>query len=257
LRPDPWLTPEVVSQLARHNLLRPLIKQQVLAELASEFPLAEEERRQVIEGVRRERGLETPEALERFLAANLLEENDLRELAEQPLRLQRALEARFTARAGVRFLSRKNQLDRVVYSLLRVKDPGLARELYLRIAEGEADFTDLASRYSEGPERDSRGIVGPVPLTQAHPQLAERLRTAPVATLLEPFVVESWWLVVRLESQTSATLDQATERQMAAELLEEWAEEEVGLRLANLSRQRLAQQPAAPQPDGPSPLVAR
>jgi parvulin-like peptidyl-prolyl isomerase len=247
----------VVSQLARHNLLRPLIKQQVLAELASEFPLAEEERRQVIEGVRRERGLETPEALARFLAANLLEENDLRDLAEQPLRLQRALEARFTARAGVRFLSRKNQLDRVVYSLLRVREPGLARELYLRIAEGEADFTDLAARYSEGPERDSRGIVGPVPLTQAHPQLAERLRTAPVATLLEPFVVESWWLVVRLESLASATLDRATERQMAAELLDEWAEEEVGLRLANLSRQRLAQQPAAPQPNGPGPLVAR
>jgi len=48
LRSDRWLTPEVVSQLARHNLLRPLIKQQVLAELAAEFPLAEEERRQVL-----------------------------------------------------------------------------------------------------------------------------------------------------------------------------------------------------------------
>ena len=178
-------------------------------------------------------------------------------MAEQPARLQRALEARFTARAGVRFLSRKNQLDRVVYSLLRVKEPGLARELYLRIAEGEADFSDLASRYSEGPERDSRGIVGPVPLTQAHPRLAERLRTAQVAALLEPFAVESWWLVVRLESLTPATLDQATGRQMAAELLDEWAEEEVGLRLANLASQRLAQQPAAQHLNGPGPLVAR
>lgn len=257
MRSDPWLTPEVVRQLARHNLLRPLIKQQVLAELAAEFPLEEEERRQVLEGVRRERGLETAEALERFLAANLLEESDLRDLAEQPLRLQRALEARFTARAGVRFLSRKSQLDRVVYSLLRVKEPGLARELYLRIAEGEADFTDLAQRYSEGPERDSRGIVGPVPLTQAHPLLAERLRTASVAALLEPFAVESWWLVVRLESLTSATLDATTGRQMAAELLDEWAEEEVGLRLANLSCQRLDQQPVAQQPTESGPLVAR
>lgn len=233
----------MVSQLARHNLLRPLIKQQVLAELASEFPLQEEERSQVFDGLRRERGLETPEALERFLAANLLGEADLRDLAEQSLRLQRALEARFAARAGARFLSRKNQLDRVVYSLLRVREAGLARELYLRIAEGEADFTELAQRYSEGPEKESRGIVGPVPLTQAHPQLAERLRTASVGGLLEPFAVETWWLVVRLESLTPASLDAATGRQMAAELLDEWAEEEVGRRLAELARRRLVPSP--------------
>ncbi len=251
---DPWLTPAVVAQLARHNLLRPLLKQQVLAELAMDYPLPEQERQERFEAVRRERGLEQPEALARFLAANLLREEDLRALAEQPLQLQRALEARFLARAGARFLSRKPQLDRIVYSLLRVQDPGLARELYLRIAEGEAEFSELAARYTQGPEKESRGIVGPVPLTQAHPQLLERLRTASVGALLEPFQVESWWLVVRLESQTDASLDEATRRQMAAELLEEWAEEQVVQRLAGLAQAPSGEAAlAAPQP-GAAPV---
>ncbi|MCP9850459.1 peptidylprolyl isomerase [Cyanobium sp. Morenito 9A2] len=252
---DLWLTPAVVSQLARHNLLRPLLKQQALAELAADFPLPDPEARACFASFRKERGLEQPEALAGFLDANLLHEADLRVSAEQPYRLQKALEARFLARAGARFLSRKPQLDRLVYSLLRVQDPGLARELYLRIAEGEAEFSDLAVRYSQGPEKESRGIVGPVPLAQAHPHLVERLRSAAVGVVLEPFQVESWWLVVRLESQTDASLDEATRRQMAAELLEEWAEEQVLLRLKRLAQEGTSEPKAAAHPPAATPRV--
>jgi parvulin-like peptidyl-prolyl isomerase len=104
----------------------------------------------------------------------------------------------------------------------------------LRLEEGEANFADLAAAYAEGPEKATRGIVGPVPLTQAHPALAERLRTAPPGVVLEPFRIESWWLVVRLESLTPATFDAATEARMAQELFEQWIAEQVERRLAEL-----------------------
>ena len=76
---------------------------------------------------------------------------------------------RFAAKAEARFLERKNELDQVVYSLLRLENSFLARELYLQIESGESNFADLAKRYAEGPERNTNGIVGPVSLTQAHP----------------------------------------------------------------------------------------
>jgi parvulin-like peptidyl-prolyl isomerase len=121
-----------------------------------------------------------------------------------------------------------------VYSLLRLEDAGLARELYLRINEGESDFAELAARYAEGPERTTRGVVGPVPLMQAHPVLAERLRTATPGVLMEPFRIEKWWLVVRLESFTPATLNDDTAEQMARELFEEVVEEAVLQRINQL-----------------------
>ena len=84
-------------------------------------------------------------------------------------------------------LERKNELDQVVYSLLRLENSFLARELYLQIEAGESNFADLAKRYAEGPERNTNGIVGPVSLTQAHPILVEKLRVAQPGVLLEPF----------------------------------------------------------------------
>ena len=50
----------------------------------------------------------------------------------------------------------------MVYSLLS-EDSQIARELYLQIAGNEASFAELASRFSEGRERNTNGIVGPVP----------------------------------------------------------------------------------------------
>ena len=76
----------------------------------------------------------------------------------------------------------------------------LARELYLRIEGNEANFGDLAETCSEGPERKSKGIIGPVSLTQAHPILAEVLRTTKPGELKHPFQLGEWWLVLRLES---------------------------------------------------------
>ena len=120
----------------------------------------------------------------------------------------------------------------VIYSLLRVEDGALARELYLRIAEGEADFAELAARYSQGPERSTRGVVGPVPLLQAHPALAEVLRTSRPGQLQAPLRIEQWWLVVRLESLRSASFDSEMRDRMTRELFDEWVEEEVRRLLA-------------------------
>jgi parvulin-like peptidyl-prolyl isomerase len=52
--------------------------------------------------------------------------------------------------------------------------------------------------------------------------------------VLEPFQIESWWLVVRLESLTSATFDEATAARMAEELFEQWISEQVERRLVDL-----------------------
>lgn len=125
----------------------------------------------------------------------------------------------------------------MVYSLLRVKDRFLARELYLRLDAGRANFADLAAEFSEGPEKQTNGIVGSVPLTQAHQSLAERLRISPAGQLMQPFQVTEWWLVARLERCTTASFDEATAQQMAGDLFDQWVREETSRKIPDLVAQ--------------------
>lgn len=233
--------PELLELLAQYRMIKPLLRQMVIAELADQVPTPDEAGGQALAAFMREQGIETEEQLTTFLRLNLLQRHELERQLLQPLRLQHVVAEQFLPKAEARFLQRKTKLDRVVYSLLRLEDAGLARELYLRINEGESDFAELAARYAEGPERTTRGVVGPVPLMQAHPVLAERLRTGTPGVLMEPFRIEKWWLVVRLESYSPATLDDETAQQMARELFEESVEEAVQQRINDLIPLRFLQ----------------
>ena len=153
---------------------------------------------------------------------------------ERVIRRQEYMRDRFAPKAEARFLERKNELDQVVYSLLRLADSFLARELYLQIESEESNFADLAKRYAEGPERNTNGIVGPVSLTQAHPLLVEKLRVAQPGVLLEPFRVADWWLVVRLERYSPATFTPEVSDRMCREMFDAWIEEETANTLSRL-----------------------
>lgn len=236
----PPLEGEALAVLAHCGLLRPYLRQTLMAQALAEEELTEEERRQALIAFAQQRRLANAEALDRFRIANLLTPAALTQQVELPTRLRHHCERLYRPKAEARFLERKQQLDRVVYSLLRLEDEGLARELYFQIQDGEATFADLAAQYAEGPERATRGIVGPVPLTQAHPQLVARLRTAPVGVVQEPFRIEQWWLLFRLESLTPATFDESMALQMSQELFEQWLEQAVEARLEQLRPQLLS-----------------
>lgn len=231
VRPLPEVPSELRRQLARHGLLLPLLRQAVIAEAVAEVALEEEGRQKAQQAWGAAHGIRSADDLKLHLRRHELCEADVLWQAELPVRIERHCQEHFLHRAEQRFLARKNQLDQVIYSLLRVEDGALARELYLRIAEGEADFAELAATYAKGPERSTRGVVGPVPLLQSHPSLAELLRTSRPGQLHPPLRIDRWWLVVRLESLRSASFDTEMQSRMARELFEEWVDQEVALQL--------------------------
>jgi parvulin-like peptidyl-prolyl isomerase len=231
----PEFTADQLALLRRHNLLLPLLRQQLIADAVADAPIDEDTHTNLMASFRKREQLEDPDDWAAYLRDRGASEADLAWQLELPFRMASHCSEHFQHKAEAHFLERKNQLDQVVYSLLRVKDRFLAQELYLRIAGQEANFADLAAQYAEGPEQRTNGIVGPVPLTQAHPALAERLRTSAPGTLMEPFSIAEWWLVVRLESYTPASFDESTAERMARELFEEWVNEETTLKLRQLS----------------------
>jgi len=141
----------------------------------------------------------------------------LREAAVREARISKWKEAEFGPHVEGYFEQQKGMLEKVVYSLIRVREAGIASELWFRIHEGEASFAELAPAHAGGAERLTGGIIGPVALGTAHPALAERLRTSREGELLKPFAVGGWHLVVRLDKRIPAVLD----GQMRAGILEE------------------------------------
>lgn len=232
-----------IELLRRHDLLRPLLEKTTVAEAVGPVTLEEEEREAALRHFCGQRSQQ--EWLETIGKNQGWTEAELEWQALLPLRVQRYSEEHFGHKTEARFLERKPQLDQVVYSLLRLKDGALAQELYFRIADGEATFAELAQQYSEGPERNSGGVVGPKPLIQAHPQLAERLRTSAEGQLIEPFPLLSWWLVARVERHLPARFSPQIADQMARELFQEWVSEQTADKLRQLLQSMAAAGPHA------------
>lgn len=214
--------------MAERGLLSKAIQSHIIHSICEPIALDPKEKQTCLEYFLEENNLENPDDIEAYCRLNLLSEQAFERIALLPAQLQQLSMAEFGPKAEAHFLKRKDRLDQVVYSLIRVQEQGLARELYFKILEGEADFGALAQQFSEGPERQTRGIVGPVALNQGHPNLVQRLRSSAVGTVLEPFAVERWWLVVRLENKTSATFTEDVKTRMARELFDQWLHNEVG-----------------------------
>lgn len=125
------------------------------------------------------------------------------------------------------FEERKQEFDRVVYSLIRTKDEGISRELYFRLLEGEQSFSELAQQYSQGPEAKTGGKVGPIPLSLPHPQIAKLLRRSSAGQLHPPVKIDNWFVLIRLEQFVSGVLDAKLRQRLLDELYEEWLSKQI------------------------------
>ena len=221
--------------LNRFKLLTPLVERMVAREAIAAVAVSEEQLEQARLGLLRQRGYDGMEQWAQLLDELGRSEEEVLERLLDGIRRRSFMRERFAPKAEARFLERKNELDQVVYSLLRLENSFLARELYLQIESGESNFADLAKRYAEGPERNTNGIVGPVSLTQAHPTLVEKLRVAQPGVLLEPFRISDWWLVVRLERYSPATFTDEVSDQMCQEMFDAWIDEETDAILSQLA----------------------
>ena len=223
------------AKLSRHNLLIPFLKREVAANAVKDEAISENELNSARSSFYQERGIKDERSLSNLMLSNGWSEEDLLWQICLPLRIHKHCQQHYRHKAEAHFLKRKNQLDTVIYSLLRVKDNFLAQELYWRIEAGEANFGDLASAYAEGPERNTKGIVGPVPMAQAHPVLAEALRITKPGRLMDPMQIGEWWIVARLENYTPASFDEAMASRLSHELFEQWIEAEAASMITTLN----------------------
>ena len=221
------LNSEIINLLIKEDMLSQLVSKLMINKICDDIPLNVEEVNNFKTNLFNQEKIEGEEQFQNWLTEKSITEDDLLNKASRPLKIKKHCLDKFSSRIHAHFLSRKAKLDQVIYSLLRVSDKYLANELYLRILGNEESFSSLAKKFSEGNEKQVQGIVGPVPIELAHPELVQVLKSSTPGKLNQPFQIGGFWLIVRVESFQEALLDPEMELQMAKELFNEWLTEEV------------------------------
>ena len=222
----PFCTSEELNRIARQQGLCLAIAQaSIFDEICRSIELPEEHEADLVNSYCLQNNLHQPEQISEHLQRRGWQQNDLLYFATKQERLRRFQQLMFAEDVELRFLSTKNDLDTIWYSLLRSRDGNLAFELHQRLLEGEADFEELAATFSEGPERDHGGKLGPVPLSQAHPVLVEKLRISQPGQMWEPFFLKDIWVILRLDEWQGARLDDLTRQQLLQDIFDDWLHE--------------------------------
>jgi hypothetical protein len=243
----PWLTLSEINRLVRQQGLAPaLARAWLIDQLLQAIHLDPAHEQRLVEAWLQRQGAGEGAEREAWLQRQRLLPADLPVIAGREARLQHFREQRFAPEVEVQFLRRKPELDQAVYSLLRVRDRQLAEELHQRLRDDGADFSELAARYADGRERHSRGLFGPLPLTAAHPEISSRLRVGQPGQLWPPFAAKGYWVLLRLEQQLPARLNEPTRARMMEELFEAWLKQRLNLLLSGEPLPEIAPIPPAP-----------
>jgi len=216
------ITTSTRDLLRRTSFLRPIVQYLLVEKITNNVTPPKDLQEKVFNDFCKAKGLDNKNKLMRYLEKNCLNYEELLTQLTISLKKQFYSLKEFGTKAESHFLERKDALDNVIYSLIRVKNPDIAYDLYLRLEAKESDFISLVQQFSEGPEKNSNGRIGPASLSTAHPVLRELLENQRTGQVLEPVLIGNWWVIARLEERIDAVFDDAMKMRMACELFENW-----------------------------------
>lgn len=215
-----------LSLLANYRLIPQLVCESVIDRAILMIHCTSEETDVACEQWYQQWNLTTVEQQQRWRSDCGLSQAQFEAMATRSWRIEKFKQITWGHKLESYFLQRKQEVDRVIYSLLRTKNQDTAQELFFRISDGEASFAELAQQYSEGSEAETGGLTGPVELGTLHTNLAEILYTCQVGQV-QPLKLGDWCLIVRLEKRIPAQLDDLMRQRLLQEKFDIWLQEQV------------------------------
>ena len=237
------LNPLSYKLLEHYKITKILAKCEVVEEHVSGIEYTEEEKKKLKSELMGRLGVKSEAKLLEKLAEEKVNEEDYYESTKKTIGLRNLAIKLFKDKAKAKFLDEKHKYDVGSYSLIRVKNVYQAREIIIRIQEGEESFEDLATKYSEGPEKYNRGVVGPGPIEKASPELAKIVRGSQPGVTRGPFQIGEWVVIVRLNHLTLAKYDSRIEEKICTDLFEKYIDEKTEKLMEELKVIFLNQQP--------------
>jgi glycosyltransferase involved in cell wall biosynthesis/parvulin-like peptidyl-prolyl isomerase len=227
---------ELIPLLNQYQLLPKLEQELIIDDAIASFNCTEEEQAKCCQDFSEQHQLTSDVERQTWLQQQGITEKQFLDLATRKLRIEKFKQATWGNKLESYFLQRKQQLDQVIYSLIRNRDAAVVQELYFRLQEGEQSFAELARQYSQGSEAKTSGLIGPTALSSPHPKLTRILTVSQPGQISPPTHLGEWWVIVRVEKFLPAQLDEPMRQQLLDELFSAWLEEQLQQQAPNNSK---------------------
>ncbi|AFY73836.1 parvulin-like peptidyl-prolyl isomerase [Synechococcus sp. PCC 7502] len=230
-----FLSEELIERVVNYGMIPQLVREIIIDQVTANIEITQDEGKLALQQALQQLNIDSNEKLEQWLRYHCMSMNQLELRAIRALKLTKFKQQKWESKVNFTFLERKQNLERVIYSLIRTKDFCTAQELYFRINEGEQPFDQLAREYSMGPEAETGGLVGPVKLASIDPTLGKILRSIDVGKIHIPTVIGDWIILVRLEKILPAKLDSAMKQRLIDENFNKWLEDSIHQKIKSIS----------------------
>jgi parvulin-like peptidyl-prolyl isomerase len=217
---------ELMPLLAGYQMLPQLRRELIIDEAIASIECTPEEVSQAQQQFFAERQLGSEADVKAWMEYLGLSPNQLEAVTLRKLKVEKFKQLTWGKKIESYFFQSKAKLDKVIYSLLRTQDVGIAQELYFRIQAKEQSFAEVAKEYSKGPEAQTGGLVGPIELSVLHPAMAQLLTNSQPGQVVPPTRIAEWFVIVQLEKFIPAQLDEPMRVRLLNELFEGWIQEQ-------------------------------
>jgi parvulin-like peptidyl-prolyl isomerase len=214
------------ERLVGYQMAPQLIKEIILDTAIAEIEASPVENQSWIEAFYLRHRITSTEIKQNWLRYHRMSQSQLEHQAIRYGKIEQYKQQRWASQIESLFLSQKGQFDQVIYSLLRTKDRGVSQELFFRLQEGEQTFAALATQYSQGPEAQTGGLVGPIELGRLQVPMLQLLQQRQPGKLYPPMQMDQWVVILRLEHYIPATLNDALRQRLIDQKFQEWLQHE-------------------------------
>ena len=191
-----YLKDETLQKLAKYGMLSLFIKNQILDREMKKISLSEIEITEAKNLYKKSHKLESDEDFEHHKQRRFYTDESIRYNIELPFKQYKFCQEMFGESLYTNYLKYKS-------------------------------FSELVNKYSEGPERKSQGIIGPVRLNQGHPLLQKQIIQNKDLCFSQPFKIDSKWIIIKVENFIESKLDDFVEKEIYKIELENFLKEEI------------------------------
>ncbi len=216
---------KIISSLGKYNLLPQLQREIMIDDAISSIGCTPQELETAYQKVIATMEATNDQQLSKDFPQSYNAKKQIHASVTRKLKIEKFKQVTWGEEVSSYFISRKKNLDKIVYSKIAHEDEAVATEIFFRIMEKEKSFTQLALEYPQTPEADVNRIYDPIKVCSTDSKIAPLLLKIQPGEVLPPINCNNLFVVMRFEKIIPAVLDEEMRCRLLDELFENWLQE--------------------------------
>ena len=217
----------ILPLLASYQMMPKLLRERVIDRAIASIECTSEEIERAYQKFYQINRINSDKELQVWLQRHSMTVTQLELTVIRPLKIKKFKQQTWGNQLESYFWQRKSDLDLAIYSIIKVKDEGLAQELFLRILDKEQTFSEVAKQYSVGIEAYTGGMMTPANIGRLPRYLNQILKSLKPGQIYRPIALDNCFAIVRLEQIIPAKLNPPTAQSLLNELFEAWVQKQL------------------------------